>query len=122
MQKSLCCSANSHLKTVALSGISGSSQIDRRLSPSAMRLQIALPSSVVNRDGCPKGRFRSFMGLDQFDKGAHLAPLPRVGKDAMEQRFRRIRALSLDHEGGRHSKPFETKSHWFILSHRSFPS
>src|SRR5271170_1550571 len=74
LQKSLCCSPNSHLKTVALSGMSASSQIARRLSPSAMRLQIESPSSVVNNDGRPAGRFRGFMGLDQFGKGAHLPP------------------------------------------------
>src|SRR5271163_4408367 len=39
-----------------------------------MRLQIASPSSVVNNDGRPTGRFRGFMGLDQFDRGAHLPP------------------------------------------------
>jgi hypothetical protein len=74
LRKSLFPSADSHLKTVALSGISASSQIARRLSPSAMRLQIESPSSVVNNDGCQTGRFRGFMGLDQFDRGAHLAP------------------------------------------------
>jgi hypothetical protein len=74
LRKSLCCSANSHLKTVALSRMSASSQIARRLSPSAMRLQIASPSSVVNNDGRPTGHFRGFMGLDQFDRGAQLAP------------------------------------------------
>src|SRR5271170_937616 len=74
LRKSLFPSADSHLKTVALSGISTSAQIARRLSPSAMRLQIASPSSVVNNDGCPTGRLGGFMGLDQFDRGAHLAP------------------------------------------------
>jgi hypothetical protein len=53
--------------------MSASSQIARRLSPSAMRLQIASPSSVLNNDGRPIGRFGGFMGLDQFDRGAHLA-------------------------------------------------
>jgi hypothetical protein len=58
---------------VALSGISTSAQIARRLSPSAMRLQISSPSSVANNDGRPIGRFRGFMGLDQFVSGALLA-------------------------------------------------
>src|SRR5277367_6739418 len=74
LRKSLFPSADSHLKTVALSGMSASSQIARRLSPSAMRLQISSPSSVVNNDGRPIGRFRGFMGLDQLVRGAHLAP------------------------------------------------
>src|SRR5277367_4016775 len=76
LRKSLFPSADSHLKTVALSGISTSAQIARRLSPSAMRLQIASPSSVVNNDGRPIGCFSCSIGLNthQFDRGAHLAP------------------------------------------------
>jgi hypothetical protein len=38
-----------------------------------MRLQISSPSSVVNNDRRPIGRFPGVMGLDQFDRGAHLA-------------------------------------------------
>src|SRR5277367_4291042 len=74
LRKSLFPSADSHLKTVALSGISTSAQIARRFSLSAMRLQISSPSSVVNNDGRPIGRFRGSMGLDQFVRRAHLGP------------------------------------------------
>src|SRR6202035_3077551 len=86
LRKSLCCSADSHLKTVALSGMSASSQIARRLSPSAMRLQISSPSSVVNNDGRPAGRFRDFMGLYQVVKSPTLLPISQISRDLIQRR------------------------------------
>src|SRR5271168_2284811 len=102
LRKSLFPSADSHLKTVALSGISTSAQIARRLSPSAMRLQIASPSSVVNNDGRPIGRFRGVMVLDQFDRRAHLATYYARRLCGARVRPRSVRPRSRSNRGCNH--------------------